>query len=274
MFQYELITLSLMQTRTKLDSMTLIPVSITAEEAFLAASEHRLDWMNKKANLVDDWRQMDIAADKLKGVLDLELKGTAGRVDSRGGFRDSSHLQASLKWDSPLNRYAEMMAYRKSQIDYQAARRAYYTYVDTVQADLRKVVRDLQMSRINFEINRNAVFIGTVRVDVMQLRMDQPPQRGGKIDTDTARQLINALEGLLRSQNNLLTTWVGYQKHRMLLDMHMGTMKLDDRGCWIEPDVKESTVPFIPTLAPEVVPLPLPVPVLEIPRLNRRYVEE
>ena len=274
MFQYELITLSLMQTRTKLDSMTLIPVSITAEEAFLAASEHRLDWMNKKANLVDDWRQMDIAADKLKGVLDLELKGTAGRVDSRGGFRDSSHLQASLKWDSPLNRYAEMMAYRNSQIDYQAARRAYYTYVDTVQADLRKVVRDLQMSRINFEINRNAVFIGTVRVDVMQLRMDQPPQRGGKIDTDTARQLINALEGLLRSQNNLLTTWVGYQKHRMLLDMHMGTMKLDDRGCWIEPDVMESTVPSIPTLAPEVVPLPLPVPVLEIPRLNRRYVEE
>jgi hypothetical protein len=274
-FQRELLSLSLMQTRTRLDSMTLVPISVTADEAFLTASEQHLDWMNEKAKLVDEWRQIDIQADKLKGILNLKLTGKAGTVDQRGVRfgRDKSEVQAQLMWDSPLNRYTEMMDYRTSQIKYQNARRAYYMYVDAVQANLRNLVRNLEMSQINFEINRNEVLVGTVRVDIMQIRMEQPPQRGGRIDTDTSRQLISALDGLLRSQNSLLTTWVNYQTQRMHLDFGMGTMKLDGRGRWIDPGDLVSAPALVPA-AVTPLPLPLPAPQVEAPKLNRRYIEE
>ena len=273
-FQYELVTLSLNQTRTRLDSMTLVPVSVSAEEAFQTASEQSLDWMNRKSALVDTWRQIDIRADALKGVLGVELAGTTGTVGGNGVRfdRDNSEIQVRLRWDSPLNRYDEMMNYCRSQINYQNARRNYYLYVDSVHADLRNTIRNLQMGRINFEVNRNAVLIGTTRVDVMQLRMERPPQRGGTVDANAARDLISALTGLLDSQNSLLSTWVQYQTQRMLLDFGMGTMTLDDRGRWIDSGAMGSADISIPTLAPETAPLPFPI--LEAPRPNRRYVEE
>jgi hypothetical protein len=272
MFQNELVSLSLMQTRARLDSMTLVPVSVTPEEAFQTASQHRLDWMNRKSQLVDAWRNIDITADNLKGNLKLTLTGSAGTINNRrlDFSADSGRLQAGLEWDSPLTRYNEMMAYRSSQINYQNARRNYYMYVDSVQAELQNILRNVQMRQIEFEINRNAILVSTIRVDLMQLRMAQPPQRGGRIDTNTSENLISALNGLMDSQNNFLSTWVAYQTQRMLLDAAMGTMTLDNQGRWIEPGVIGS---IATTIAPPELAPTLPVPMLELPKLNRRYVE-
>ena len=294
-FQNELISLSLLQTRTRLDAMTLVPVSVTPEEAFQVASENRLDWMNERSLLVDAWRQLDITADSLKGVLDLDVRGRLGSIDGRGGNVNvgSNHaIDVALTWGSPLTRYNQMMNYRRSQINYQRARRTYYTYVDTVHSDLRNVLRNVQMSQINFEINRNAVLVGAIRADIMQLRMEAPPRRGGGIDTSLSEQLISALDGLMRSQNELLSTWVAFQTQRMLLDYHMGTMELDDRGRWIDPGVMGAATASPPVLAPRLIQIPVPViappalappvaaapvavvpPINEVPRLNRRYIE-
>ena len=279
-FQYELVSLSLMQTRARLDAMTLTPISVTHDEAFQIASENRLDWMNRRAHLTDSWRQIDIAADRMKGVFDLRFRGDIGTMDRRGidFSADTGSLDVSVVWDSPLTRYNEMMDYRRRQIEYQRERRDYYTYVDTIQSDLRNVLRESQMGLINFEINRNSVLVGTIRVDVMQLQMEQPPARGARIDTSVADQLIRALEGLMRSQNEFLNSWVNYQTQRMLLDLYMGTMLLDEQGRWIEPNVA-SPQPFnSPRFnSPDAAPLPIPVPVIETqrisrPSLNRRYV--
>jgi hypothetical protein len=277
-FQYELVSLSLMQTRTRLDAITLVPTSISAEEAFDIASQNRLDWMNRRTSLVDSWRQIDLAANRLKGELNLTLDGEIGTVDRRGVRFDGrdGRLRAGLDWDSPLTRYAEMMDYRRSQITYQNARRDYYTYVDSVNAELRSILRAAQNHQIDFEINRNAILIDTIRVDVMQLRMEQPAQRGRQIDTATSRQLIDALNGLMSSQNSFLSTWVAYQTQRMLLDLNMGTMELDKDGRWIDPGIitkerrksdlipvkheavpkqrKHYTIPAAPTLSPTLAP--------------------
>jgi len=271
LFQYELVSLSLVQTRARLDAMTLVPVSVTPEEAFQTASENRLDWMNQKSQLVDTWRQIDITADRLKGDLDLTLKGELGTINSQHGTStDNGRLQVGVAWTSPLTRHTEMMNYRRSQIAYQNARRNYYTYVDGVQAELRNNLRNVRMRQIDFEISRKAVLVGTIRVDVMQLQMEQPSRRGTAIDTNLSTNLINALNGLMNSQNAFLDTWVAYQTQRMLLDLNMGTMQLDSRGHWIDPGVIESET-AAPTL-PKMLPLPLLN--IETPKLNRRYIEE
>ncbi|MDR2117191.1 MAG: hypothetical protein LBP87_12505 [Planctomycetaceae bacterium] len=238
-FQYELVSLSLIQTRTRLDTITLVPTSITPEEAFRIASENRLDWMNRRAVLVDTWRQIDLAANQLKGDLNVTVDAEIGTIDKRGVRfdGDNGRVRVGLNWDSPLTRHNEMLDYRRTQIEYQAARRDYYTYVDSVNAELRRILRNTQLHQIDFEIARNAVLIATSRVDVWQLKMEQPPARGQKIETNTATQLIGALDGLMASQNEFLNTWVSYQTQRMLLDLNMGTMELDTSGRWIDPGV-------------------------------------
>lgn len=235
--QNEIVTLSIMQTRARLDSIVLVPTTIKPEEAFCIASQNRLDWMNRKAQLVDSWRQIDIAANRLRGDLNVKVEGELGTIDKRGVRfdGDAGRLSVGLEWDSPLTRHNEMINYRQAQIQYQAARRNYYTYVDSVNAELRNLLRDIQINMVEFEIKRNAILTATIRVDVMQLKMDQPPQRGAKIDVNTADQLIRALDSLMSSQNNFLNIWVSYQTQRMLLDLKLGTMQLDSCGRWIDP---------------------------------------
>jgi hypothetical protein len=238
-FQYELVSLSLIQTRARLDTITLVPTSITSEESFKIASENRLDWMNRRASLVDTWRQIDLAAHQLKGDLNVTVDGEIGTIDKRGVRfdGDNGRLRIGLNWDSPLTRHNEMLDYRRTQVEYQAARRDYYTYVDSVNAELRRVLRNTELYQLDFEFARNAVLIATSRVDVWQLKMEQPPARGQKIETTTATQLIGALNVLMTSQNEFLNTWVSYQTQRMLLDLNMGTMELDTLGRWIDPGI-------------------------------------
>lgn len=236
-FQYELVSLSIMQTRARLDSITLVPTSITPEDAFEIASNNRLDWMNRRASLVDTWRQIDITANKLKSDLNVSVEGELGTIDKKGVRfdGDNGRLQVGVEWDSPLTRHNEMLDYRRAQVQYQSARREYYTYVDSVNADLRSVLRDIQINQVEFEIKRNAILIATSRVDEKQLGMEKPPTRGATIDANTAKDVISALDNLMTSQNQFLNTWVSYQTQRMLLDLYMGTMELDSKGRWVDP---------------------------------------
>lgn len=236
-FQNEILLLTLAQTRVRLDSIALEQTDINPEDAFRIASENRLDWMNRKAELVDVWRQIDIAANQLKGDLNVRVEGEIGTIDKRGVRfdGDDGRLQVGLEWDSPLTRHNEMLSYRQSQIDYQAARRAYYAYVDSVQAGLRDILRNLQDSQIEFEIKRSAIISAATQVDLVQLKLSRPPSRGTRLDTNTARDLIDGLNGLTNTQNEFLNTWIACQTQRMMLDLNMGTMKLDEKGRWIEP---------------------------------------
>ncbi|MDR3234798.1 MAG: hypothetical protein LBT46_14245 [Planctomycetaceae bacterium] len=260
-FQYELVSLSLMQTRTRLDAVTLIPVTMTPEDALNTAVSNRLDWLNEQSALQDARRHIEIAADRLKGDLNVTFDGKLGTLDQDGlDFSSKTgQMMLGLEWDSPLTRHNEMLDLRRAQIAYQDARRNYYSYVDSVNAQLRLILRNLQMHQVEFEIGRNAILTDAVRVDVMQLRMEQPPRRGEKIDTNTATQLISALNGFMDSQNSFLDTWVAYQTQRMLLDLNLGTMQLSPGGHWLD---KDKTVE-----SAAQSPQPLPAPVL-----NKRYV--
>ena len=51
----------------------------------------------------------------------------------------------------------------------------------------------------------------------------------------TARDLVNALNDLLDASNAFLQVWVGYEAMRMRLDYELGTMKLTERGLWLDP---------------------------------------
>ncbi|MGL6195760.1 MAG: hypothetical protein ACRC2T_13170, partial [Thermoguttaceae bacterium] len=229
--------LLMMQARTRLDSITLDPVEITAEEAFIIAEENRLDWMNRRAALVDSWRNIEIAANSLKSVLDMKVNGSIGTTNNNPVNFDQStgNLSVGLAWDAPLTRVLERNAYRKALIDYQRARRDYYTYVDGVQARLLDSVRTIQISQLNFEIQRATIFTTINSVEQAQLNLEKPSAgRSGGVDSTATRDLLDSLSRLLSGQNTFMTTWVSYLTQKMRLELDMGVLKLDSEGMWIE----------------------------------------
>ena len=271
-FGNELIGLSILQTRIRLDCFTLTPTEISTEDAFRLAEQNRLDWMNQRASLVDQWRQLEIAANRLKGDLKLTVNGELGTID-KNGVRfdaDNSTVRMGLQWDSPMTRHSEMLAYRRSQIAYQRARRNYYTYVDSVNAELRLLLRDIEISQIDFEIQRNSILAMTSQVHLSQFRLIKPPQGGGRFNPTLTRDLTDGLQGLLDSQNRFLEIWIKNQTLRMQLDLLMGTMQLDERGNWIDPgpiradrsnfSLNNETLPFVPPSKPLLPPKLAPVP--------------
>jgi len=227
----ELNDLLLLQARIRLDSITLTPVDITAEEAFELAEEHRLDWMNRRAALVDAWRQIEITANALKGTLNVRVDGEIKTEDNKPfNFQQKNgNVKVGLNWDSPLDRLIQQNAYRTALINYQQARRNYYTYVDGVKASLRTAVRDIQVSQLGFEIQRESVFSAIVNVDAALLNLESPNP-----GLNATKDVLDYLNSLLDAQNTFISTWVQYLQQRMRFELAMGTLRLDSEGMWID----------------------------------------
>ena len=237
-----LLAISLDQTATRLETAVLPQIDLDESAALVIAREHRLDWMNARARLVDAWRKIGFAANPLKSVLDLSLSGAMGttgshdnapfRFDGRNGI-----LSAGLRFDTPLNRLAERNDYREALIDYQRARRDYMLFEDHVSQSLRNTLRIVRLSQVNFELRRSAVQVAIAQVDLARLRLAEPPRPGAQeqFGATTARDLVSALSDLLEAQNDFLSLQVGYDALRLVLDFELGTMHVDRDGLWIDP---------------------------------------
>ena len=234
-----LLAVSLNQTATRLETATLPPVSMSESQALAIAREHRLDWMNARARLVDSWRKIGFYANALQSGLDFSaaagmgtLNNNAVRFDGRTGF-----VRAGLRFDTPLSRLAERNNYRQALIDYQQARRDYMLFEDRIDQSLRNTLRIIELCQLNFELRRSAVQVAISQVDLARFRLEEPPRPGvvAQIGATTARDLVTALSDLLDAQNAFLSMRVGYNVLRLVLDFESGTMQVDADGIWMDP---------------------------------------
>jgi hypothetical protein len=269
----ELLELSLLQARARLDAITFDPVELTPEEGYCIASRYRRDWMNARAALVDSWRLIHFNANDLESDLDFIFSGDIGNVnDNPFSFsaRDA-RLSVGLQFDAPLTRLGERNVYRQSLIEFQQARRQYYQFRDRVQRNVRATLRQLQLDDLNFELRRAAVHVAITQVDLARLRLSeparpvpatapgQPTQPGGQsqFGDTVARDLVNALIDLLNVQNDFLSVWVDQEVQRLQLDFELGIMELDENGLRIEHNQPlKSFLAELPHSAPYELPSP------------------
>ncbi len=235
----QLMALRLIQARARLETIELAIVDVDSESAFEVARERRLDWMNMRSNLVDQWRNIEIVADQLRGDLRVNVGGSIGNVGSNPlDFRArNSQFTAGVQFDAPLDRFLQRNSYRQALISYDQARRSYYAYVDGVHRQIRSAIRAIQLAQISFELQRDSVLTSIKRVHSAQLNLTKPPtgsSRVGSVNTN-AEALTNALESLLSSQNEIMRTWLQYQSRRMNLMLLIGVFNLDSTGRWIDP---------------------------------------
>ncbi len=244
--------MSLIQARARVEAITIEPERIDPDIAFEVARANRLDWMNNRAALVDQWRLIQFNAMALLAGLDLEIDGdlsTTGTNPAR--FRaPTGNMGGRLRFDAPLTRLRERNNFRQAILDYQQVRRQQIRYEDGIKLSIRQLLRQLELDERNLETQRRAVIIAIRRVDQTRLSLSQPPPpppppsadgsipivdpAAGQLAPTATLNLIYAFNDLRSSQDALTSIWINYYATRASLAYQMGVMDLDEHGVWID----------------------------------------
>lgn len=240
--------ISLVRAVARLESVTLEPLELSTVDALQIARVHRLDWMNARASLVDQWRLILFNANALRSNLTVTMNGNMGTTGNNPlRFQAATgNLTAGLRFDAPITRLLERNNYRQALIQYQQQRRALIQFEDQQNQNLRQDMRILKQLEINLEIQRRAVAIAIRRVDQTREALNQPPapvlagQPAAALGPTSAQNLLSALQALSDSQNNFMSVWLQYYANRMETYIDLGIMRLDDRGMWIDESLDEN----------------------------------
>ncbi len=240
--------LILVKARARLESITVPHVKLDGVRALDIARANRLDWMNNRAALVDQWRLIVYNANALKAGLDVFVNGGIGNVGDNGFAFSGKNgsMQVGMRFDAPFTRRLERNNYRSVLIQYQIGRRQLYQYQDGVNFGLRSLLRVLNQLEVNLEIQRRAMVIAIRRVDKTREDLNEPPaptlpgEPVQLLGPTVAQNLIFALNDLLAAQNVFMSVIFNHYQNRMLLYRDLGIMELDDCGIWIDKPISES----------------------------------
>jgi hypothetical protein len=201
----------------------LIPVEISFDNAMLTALMLRLSLMNQRGLLADDWRQVKLAADNLKSVLNL----TASERMEDFRFKDSE-TRLNVRFEPPLNRFAQRNAFRESLIDYQASRRALMQLEDEIKLDVRNELRDLALSKQQYELGVASAALAFERVagTRQQLRLG--------VANIQARDFLEAQTAYASALSTVAARHIGYIVSRTQLFMDLELLEVDEEGFWPE----------------------------------------
>lgn len=232
----DVLAVQLIQARARVESLLLPEVEIEPAEALQIARVNRRDWANARAALVDTYRRIEFFADDLESDLDVVLSGGVNRAALTDFPSDNTTtLRLGLRWDAPITRLQERNTYRQALIEYEQAKRSYYSFEDDVWQSLRSTIRQLQANRINFELGRQSVRIAATQLELNEDIRSFRDARGLNSGPTAARDTISALTDLLNSQNQLLNIFVNFEVVRRGLDLDLGTMEITPEGLWIDP---------------------------------------
>ena len=229
----EIAELYVAQTLVRLFLIDIKPVSIREQAAITYAHQNRVDLMNDKAVVMDAFRRVEVAADALESDLSLTTRVEIGSDPNRNNaFRlDSSSARSTIgvEFDGPLNRLNERNTYRATQVAYQQASREFLAGKDGIANEVRAVLRQLELSRLNFQIARQQLVAATRQVDEAQINL----RRSTEADSNLTIFLLTALQGVLDAKNNLISNWISYRVQKMRLFTALDVLYLDETGHWI-----------------------------------------
>lgn len=250
----ELADLYLAQTLVRLFLIEIEPHKVEQESAITYALQNRLDIMNSKASVMDAFRRVEVAADALESDLSVTGGVTVGSDPSiNNAYRfDSSanRYRVGVEFDGPLNRLNERNVYRASQIAYQRASRTYIADKDLVANEVRSILRQLELSRLNFQIARQSLVATTRQVDQAQIDL----RRSSDPNSNLTLLLLGALDGLLDARNNLIANWIQYRIEKMNLFAALDMLYLDEAGRWINEDSGWEELANFNAIDPEYFP--------------------
>jgi outer membrane protein TolC len=210
------------------------PLELSARTAIELALANRLDMQVALGKVFDAQRAVVVAADDLGAELTLlgsafigerRTITTADLANARLRT-DKGVFSALLTLDLPFERTAEAVTYRNSFIELEQAVRSVQSLEDTVKLSVLSRLRDLLEARETLYIQAKAVSLALKRVKSIMLFMD-----AGRAET---RDLLEAQNALLSSQNDLTSARVNYRIAELEIQRDMGLLTVTDQGLWQE----------------------------------------
>ena len=220
------------QIGLRVELITIQPFTMSIDDAIKHALQQRLDLKNARAIVMDARRRVEVAANRLQAVLNIRAEGN---INTRQGtkpfdFRGrQSNFRVGIGFTAPLDLVNERNQYRSAIIDYQRARRDYINLEDQIKLSVRTSWRRLDQLRQNFNTAQQAIRIAAQEFDSAVASTLQPGQGGGG---NSGLTLLNALNSVLSSQDQLISIWVDYEQSRLNIHRDMGIMEIDSRGLW------------------------------------------
>lgn len=212
----------------KIETAGLPPVILTHEKAFSLALQHRLPLLNDIDQFEDQKRQVLIAADQLKGDVNLvtttSLRNTADSYEKFNFNKVSAEV--GLELNLPINRKNERNSYRSSLIQFESSIRSLSRSYDSLQNLMVRRIREIEQFKQSYEIQKGAVELAEKRVEANKLRL--------KAGTLIFRRLSESQDALIDAQNAVTNALVDYQQARLALYTDIGIIDVDKKEFWLQ----------------------------------------
>lgn len=212
------------------DSGGLPPIDISGDAAMLTALVQRLDLANVRGDLADAWRQIKLAGDDLRSILDLQATQvirTRSDINSPFAFSfDDSETRLRASLDTPLNRRLQRNAFRLSLINYNAALRNLIDAEDAIKFDVREDLRRLALDREQYKIAVASAALAYERVVSTRLQL-----RLG-LGAVAARDFLEAQQAYTASLSNVARRHIAYTVDRIELYFDLESLETDELGFW------------------------------------------
>jgi hypothetical protein len=228
----QLITRILLDSQQVLDSAPagLRPVTVEQDGALLAALNRRLDLMNARGELADEWRRIKLASDNLKSVLDLNARQRLfTHNESNRPFEfdfEESRTELAITLDTPLNRRVQRNTFREQLLNYQVSRRAVMELEDSIKRNIRVNLRALRLAEEQYALGIASSALARERVISTQLQL-QLGVAGVK-----ARDYLEAQTAYASALSDVADRHIGHILSRIGLFVEMEQLQLDDRSVW------------------------------------------
>ncbi len=211
----------------------------TLQAAVRIALEYRLDLMNTRAQLYDAWRKIRVAANALKGILNVTLTNQVftppTTTNPFGFFSQAKQFSLVLNAELPLIRVTERNAFRQAIIAYEQERRALMSQEDFIKNQLRSDIRSMQVTYIQYEITKRNLILNIRLKDQAFEQIIAPPQattgQGLAQTANAATQTTNLIgfqRTLISSEQALTTAFQNFQLARLIVYRDIGTLPYDE----------------------------------------------
>ncbi|HUP78740.1 MAG TPA: TolC family protein [Pirellula sp.] len=205
-------------------------IVIGHDEALLTGLVQRLDLMNQRGALADGWRQIKLAGDDLRSIVDLRATQIL-RTNSSGNAPldfsfDDSETRMSIALDTPLNRRLQRNNFRLALINYNVGLRNLMAAEDSIKLDVREDLRQLALDRNQYTIAVAGAALAYERVISTRLRL----QFG--VANVAARDFLEAQQAYTNALSAIARQHVNYITDRTELFFDLEAIDVDSNGYW------------------------------------------
>jgi hypothetical protein len=205
-------------------------IQLDESEALLTGLVQRLDLMNQRGDLADAWRQIKLAGDDLRSILDLRathvLRTKTGDNDPFNFTFDDSETRLSVALDTPLNRRLQRNNFRIALINYNVGLRNILAAEDNIKLDVREDLRQLSLDRNQFSIAVASAALAFERVISTRLRLQL------SVQNVAARDFLESQQAYTNALNSIARLHINYITDRLELFFDLEAFDVDGLGHW------------------------------------------